>query len=202
MTTTERPEKERFLLSIRFTGFKPYIPHALTAGQKLTDFLTKLTLRANYIAGGDFSRLTVPFKAVTTDILSGEKILLDRGNLADAMRATMAFPLAFTGVQNDGMILMDGGMVDPVPSDVVRAMNPNLDLVIAINTTSPLLPKEMINDPVDIANQVTTIMTMDKLAEGLRRADLVITPELNDYNSTDFKAVETLIQKGYEAPKS
>jgi NTE family protein len=199
MLPTQRPEKERFLLSVRFDGYKPYIPHALTAGQKLTDLLTRLTLKANYVSGGDFDRLKIPFRAVTTDIVSGRKVVLSKGNLSDAMRSTMAFPLAFTGVELENMILMDGGMVDPIPIDVVQEIDNDLDLYVAANTTSDLLPKEKIGNPVDIANQVTSIMTMDKLSNGLRSADVTIKPQLTLHSSTDFDHVTQLVELGYRA---
>jgi NTE family protein len=199
MFLTQRPEKDRFLLSLRFNGVKPYIPPALTAGQKLSSLLARLTLKADYISGGDFSRLEIPFRAVTTDIVTGDKIVLSGGNLADAMRSTMAFPLAFTGVESGKRLLMDGGIVDPVPVDVVKSMRNDLDLVIAVNTTSALLPKEEINNPVDIANQVTSIMTLDKLKTGLEEADIIIAPDLTLYSSTDFGDVDKIIDLGYEA---
>lgn len=199
MFTTQRPEKDRFLASVRFDGWKPSIPRALTAGQKLSALLIKLTLQANYISGGDFSRLKVPFRAITTDIVSGREVVLSKGNLADAMRATMAFPLAFTGVEKDEMLLMDGGIVDPMPVEVVRDIDRRLDMVIAVNTASELLPREEIANPVDIANQVTSIMAMDKLEAGLEAADLVITPDIEAYLSTDFKEAAALVERGYRA---
>lgn len=199
MFLTSRSERERSILSIRLDGFRPYIPQALTAGQKLTDLLTRLTLKANYRSNCDFSRLSIPFLAVTTDIVHGRKYLFDHGNLSDAMRATMAFPLAFTGVDQDSMILMDGGMVDPIPSDIVRSMSSDLDLIIAVNTASDLLDKDQISDPIDIANQVTSIMTIDKLRAGLDLADIVIEPEISGYSSTSFDQIDSLIERGYRA---
>jgi len=201
MLLTQRPEKERFLLSVRFNGFIPYIPQALTAGQKLSDLLTRLTLRANYVSGGDFSKLKIPFRSITTDIVHGRQEILSKGNLADAMRSTMAFPLAFTGVEYGDKILMDGGMLNPVPIDIVSDIDRNLDLLIAINTTSDLLPKEKITNPIDIANQVTSIMTMDKMIEGLEKADVIITPEISPYSSTDFNKSKELTKRGYIAGK-
>lgn len=199
MFLTQRPEKERYLISIRFDGFKPYIPHALTAGQKLTDLLTSLTARANYISGGDFNSLSIPFTAVTTDIVSGEKFLFREGNLATAMRATMAFPLAFTGIERDSMILMDGGIVDPIPVDAIPKVDGNFDLRVTVNTTSDLLPKDKINNPIDIANQVTSIMQTDDINAGMKAADIVILPPVHDYLAVDFDRADSLIAIGYRA---
>lgn len=199
MFLTQRQEKERYFLSIRFDGFKPYFPQAFTAGQKLSDLLSLLTLRANYISGGDFKKLKYPFCSVTTDIISGQQVNLTDGYLADAIRATMAFPLAFTGVESGNRLLMDGGIVNPIPVSAIPDDNNDLNIIVAINTTSDLLDKEAITDPIDIANQVTTIMQNDNIEDGLNLADLVITPELNGYHSNDFNFDSELIELGYQA---
>jgi NTE family protein len=196
---TQRPEKDRYLLAIRFDGFRPFIPQGLTAGQKLTDLISRLTVEAGYISGGYFEKLQIPYNTVTTDIVSGREIVLKKGNLADAIRATMAFPLAFTGIETEGMILMDGGMVNPIPVDVVRELDPDLDLIIAVNTTSDLLKKDDIKTPIDIANQVTSIMTMDKKEASLNSAEVIIKPDIEEYPSSGFGDVEELINHGYLA---
>lgn len=199
MFTTQRPEKERYVVSIRFDGIMPHIPKALTSGQVLSDLMLRYTLKPNYLSGGDFSRLKIPYRAVTTDIVSGKEIVLAGGNLADALRSTMAFPLAFTGVETDDRILMDGGMLNPIPVDIVADLDPTLDMYIAVNTTSDLLAKDQISDPIDIANQVTTIMSMDKKEQALASADIVIAPDIAEYTAADFDRCDSLIQRGYEA---
>lgn len=199
MFLTQRMEKERYLLSIRFDRFKPYFPQALTAGQKLSDLLSALTLRANYISGGDFRKLNKSFCSVTTDIITGEQVNLTNGYLADAIRATMAFPLAFTSVESGNRLLMDGGIVNPIPVSAIPNDNNDLNLIVAVNTTSDLLSKEAITNPIDIANQVTTIMQNNNMEDGLKMADLVITPELNGYHSNDFNSVSELVSLGYQA---
>ena len=197
MFLTQRQDRDRHLLSVRFDKLKPYIPQALTAGQKLTSLLTSLTIKPNYLTGGDFSRFPIPFKTVCTDIISGREEIIDSGSLAEAMRASMAFPLAFTGVERGQKILMDGGMMKPVPVDIVRGMSDTVDFVVAVNTTSPLLGKEELSTPIDIANQVTSIMTADQLADQLSRADHIIEPPLEAFTSTDFENIDSLIDIGY-----
>ncbi len=194
---TQREEQDRYLFSIRFDGYKPYIPRALTVGQRLTAYLTDLTIRADYGCAGNFDYLPIPFRAVATDIGDGSKAVLKSGNLADAMRASIAFPLAFAPVELDGKYLMDGGMVDPIPVNICRRMG--ADYVIAVNTASPLLPVENIDNPVDIANQVTTIMTQNALAEQLRGADYILTPLIDSLESLDFDMIDTLVALGYKA---
>jgi NTE family protein len=197
MFVTQRQERDRHLLMLRFDGFRPRIPRGLTSGQKLTSVLNSLTSRAVYRAGGDFTKLPIPFRAVTTDIVNGKMVVLASGSLADAMRATMAFPLAFTGIERGKEILMDGGMVAPVPVDIARTIGDSGAFTVAINLTSPLLAKEHLQSPLDIANQVTSIMSADKLNKQLESADFVITPDLHGFTSADFDAKDTLIACGY-----
>ncbi len=199
MLQTRRRERGRDLLSIRFNGVIPMIPQALTSGQQFSTFLTTLTTRATYRAAGDFSRLPIPFATVSTDVISGRKRVLRHGSLADAMRATMAFPLAFTGLDIDGELLMDGGMVDPIPVDVARELCDTVDYVVAINTASPLVARDELITPVDIANQVTTIMTADKLRNALQEADFVMSPVPEAIRSTEFRMSDSLIGLGYRA---
>ncbi len=199
MFLTQRVDRGRHLFSIRFDGFKPVIPRALTAGQKLTSILTNWTTRANYHAGGNFDNLAIPFKTISTDIVSGEEVVLESGSLSDAMRATMGFPLAFTPLDKGERLLMDGGMVTPIPVELVKSMSDSISFTVAVNTVSPLLKKEELLTPVDIANQVTSIMTADRLKEQLDKADYTIKPPLNDIGMSDFESKERLIEIGYES---
>lgn len=197
MLFTQREERDRYLLLIRFDGFKPYIPQALAAGQRLTSLLTDLTIRANYICNGDFDNLPIPYRALATDIGDGTAVCIDHGNLANAMRASMAFPLAFTAVELENRHLMDGGIKTPIPVDFCRKMG--ADYVIAVNTASTLLPVDEIDNPVDIANQVTSIMQQEALDEQLERADFIITPTIDGIANFNMDLQDSLIALGYSA---
>lgn len=190
----QREESEGALFQIRWDGLKPHIPAGLTSAQKLTNLFADLTFQADYFSGSKFDHLKIPFRSVTTDLVSGQKIVLDSGELALALRATMAVPLAITPVPYQKMLLVDGGLVDPVPVEVVKQMG--ADLVLAVNTSAALLSQEKIKDPLDIASQSASIMTLHKRKESLQAADLVIEPNLTGFSSTDFAQAESLIQIG------
>jgi NTE family protein len=191
---TQREEREKSFVKLRFDGFKPYIPQALTSGQKISNLLTNLTMRANFLARSDFDRLKIPFRSVTTDLVSGKEVVLGSGDLAEALRATMAVPLAFTPVEKEGMLLVDGGLVDPIPVEVVKEMG--AEVIIAVNTSADLLPKEKIDTPLDIADQTTTIMSLNKKTEQLNSADVIISPDLIKYSAVDFSHIPELIVIG------
>jgi NTE family protein len=190
----QREEAEGVLFEIHWDGFKPEIPSGLTSAQKLTNLFTDLTFKAGYFSDSDFDQLRIPFHAITTDLISGEKVVLDSGELALALRATIAVPLAVTPLAQAGKLLVDGGLVDPVPVDEVKKIG--ADRVIAVNTSSTLLPEEKIKDPLDIATQSVSIMSLEQKNKSLKLADLVIEPDLTGFSATDFTTADTLITLG------
>jgi NTE family protein len=203
---SQREESEGSLFQFRLDGFKPYVPTALTSGQKLSNLFTNLTMRASFSSQwfaqsqSNFDCLKIPFRAVTTDLVTGERVILDSGDLAQALRATMAVPLVFAPVEMGERLLVDGGLVDPVPVEVARQMG--ADVVIAVNTVSPLLPAAKIKNPLDIANQTTSIMSLRKKEEELKKADFVLNPELSDFSAMDFGNVGRLISLGEDTADS
>jgi len=203
---SQREEKEGSLFQFRLNGLTPYIPSALTSGQKLTNLFTNLTMRANLSSKwfkepySSFDNLEIPFRAVTTDLVTGEKVVINSGDLAQAMRAAMTFPLAFSPVEMGEFLLVDGGLVDPLPVDVTKEMG--ADVVIAVNTVSSLLPADKIKNPWDVANQATSIMSLPRLQEELKQADYVITPNLQKFSSTDFNRASDLIALGETTAES
>jgi NTE family protein len=206
---SQREESEGSLFQFRLDGLKLYTPLALTSGQKLSNLFTNLipprakaSFSSEWFAQSqsNFYDLKIPFCAVTTDLVTGERVVLDSGDLAQALRATMAVPLAFNPVEMGERLLVDGGLVDPVPVEVVKQMG--ADLVIAVNTVSSLLPAGKIKNPLDIANQATSIMTLQKKEEELKKADLVITPQLSEFSAMDFGDVTKLIRSGEDSADS
>lgn len=197
---SQREEGEGSLFQFRLDGLKPYVPTALTSGQKLSNLFTELIMRASFSSKwfaqpqSDFDNLKIPFRAVTTDLVSGERVVLDSGDLAQALRATMSVPLAFTPVEIGERLLVDGGLVDPVPVEVAKQMG--ADVVIAFNTISPLLPAGKIKNPIDVANQTISIMSLQKKDEELKKADFVINPEISEFSAMDFGNADKLIKLG------
>jgi NTE family protein len=191
----QKQERDRALLQIRFKNFKPYIPPALTAGQKLLTVLSDLTMRATYGASGGFDHLRIPFRAVATDLHSGEAIAIGEGDLAEAMRASTAVPFLFAPLPSQGRLLADGGLVNNIPVDVARQ---RVDFVIAVDATSKLRPKDDLASPWEMADQLTTIMQRDRNEAQRQNADVLITIEEKHRTSSDFSAIDSLIDLGYQ----
>ena len=187
-------------LQIRFEGFRADLPSAWTGGQKFSQFLWNMTARATFLAHEDFDRLPVRFRAVTTDLLTGQQVVLSEGDLAEAIQASAAVPLFFSPVQRSGQWLVDGGLLDPVPVDVLRQMG--ADFVIAVNISGQLRPEHKLKSVVEIADQATTIMMIAAKEAQLRDADFVITPDLGGHGSMDFSRLEPLIAQGEKATRA
>lgn len=194
---SRRHEKDEAMMELRFDGWKPRIPSAITSGQKLSHFLADLTRAADYESKGDFDRLKIPLRVVATDIVTGERVVIKNGNLADALRSTVAVPLAFTPWEQGGRLLADGGLLDPIPVDVARDLG--MDIVVAVNVTSPLLPREQLSEPMALANQATSIMVWERQHEQLSHADYVVQPALDSLGNLDFGRIDSSIALGYEA---
>lgn len=194
---SKKQERDRLLFQIRFDGLKPHIPRALSPGQRIQSIFTELTMQANYVSGISFDDLRIPFRAVCTDLYSGDKVVLSEGDLAEAMRASMAVPLLFTPVPWQGKLLVDGGLLDNIPVDAVREFP--VDLVIAIDASSGLRRKGDLNAPWEIADQVTTIMQQDRNASSRHQADLVIDIDRVVATNMDFSKIDSLILAGRAA---
>ena len=190
----KKQEQDRLLLQIRLDGLKPYIPPALTPGQRLQNVLTQLTLKSLYASSQSFDEFRIPFRAISTDLYSGQKVVLSQGDLAEAMRASLAFPLLFTPVPLNGKLLADGGLVDNIPVDEVKKFP--VDLVIAVDATSNLRKEHQLNAPWEIADQVTTIMQRDRNEQSRNMADFLIRLEDDARVNTDFSNLDSLILMG------
>jgi NTE family protein len=203
----ERPEQSfrkkeddfQHLIPIEFgLNFKKggiVLPPGLIAGSKL-GFVLDTTMLPCSVA--NFDELRIPFRAVATDIQTGNPVVLSKGSLARSIRASMAIPAIFTPVEIDGNLLVDGGEAQNLPVQTVRAMG--ADIVIAVNVGSsgaekarkPTNVGEMIGRLIDLPLQQNTMASA-------RLADVVITPNLDGYTSADFASGTEMIPLGYQA---
>ena len=149
-----------------------------------------------------FDRMPIPFRAVATDLVSGEAVVFEHGELAAVMRASMSVPAAFAPVEIGGRLLVDGGLVDNLPVDVVRRMG--ADIVIAVNIGTPLLPREELGSIFGIGMQMLNILTEQNVRASiasLKASDVLIVPDLAKVTSVDFKLGRDAIARGAEATR-
>ncbi len=199
-----KQEQRRLLTdaAIGVQGGKIQLPQGLLQGQNLLLLLQELALPAAGIH--DFDRLKVPYRAVATDIATGNPVVLGSGDLAKAMRASMSIPSALVPVKLDDKLLVDGGVSDNLPIDVVRKLC-QPDVIIAVDVGAPLAPTNELTSVLSITNQLTTILTVrnvEQQVKTLGNEDVLIVPDLKDLSSTDFDRSPEAVIIGYDAAQT
>jgi len=190
----QKVTEDKAILTLRLNGFSPIIPTSINTGHKLSNFLNILTLQAPVHTQNSFDDLKIKFRAVCTNLLTGNPVVIDNGSLSQAMRASSSVSFFLSPVLMDSMILVDGGLVANIPVKI--ALELGADIVIAVNTTSTLRSREELELPWIIADQVISI-PMKLLNENqMSYADVVITPDIQERSATDFSDVDLLIKSG------
>jgi NTE family protein len=174
------------------------LPLALNNGQQVDFLLARIT--APYGSMTTFDDLPTPFRTVAVDLLSAQEVILDRGSLADALRATMSLPGVFPPIERDGRVLVDGGALNNVPADVVRAMGANV--VVAINVSSTADPREASRSLLGLMSQSIDVMMQANTRDTLKNADIVMVPPLEKFGSLDWRKSRELADAGYRAAEA
>ncbi len=195
----QKVTEDRAIFSLRLDGLNPILPTSFNDGQKLSNFLNIIAFNAPLHSETSFDLLAIKFRAVCTDLVTGNMVLMDRGSLSNALRASSSVTFFLAPIKMDSLLLVDGGLVANIPVDVAR--NNGGDFVIAVNTTSDLWPEENLSTPWIVADQIVSIPMKLNNTEQLAKADFVISPKLNNILLTDFNRVDSLIMLGYNAAK-
>ncbi len=176
------------------------LPRGLIQGQRLGQVLRELTEASASIR--NFDELPIPFRAIASDIVTGERVVLAGGDLTQALRASMSVPGIFAPVTIDGRSLVDGGIVGNLPVETIRDMN--VDIVIAVDVEFPLYRPEQLNSAVDISAQVLTILIQKETRrqiESLGDDDILIRPDLGQFGSSNFAEIAWAIEPGEAAAR-
>lgn len=192
----EEQENPRWIeFGLGAAGLK--VPNAYISGQNL---LVALRERTAYVgARKSFDELPVPFRAVATDAETGAMVVLDRGRLADAMRASMAVPGAFAPYSIDGRLLIDGFASRNLPVSVVQDMG--VDVVIAVDVRAELLPAEKLTNPITMAEQLLAILSQRDTLEQIKTLgarDVLVRLKLPGFYSGSFRDALAIAQHGYD----
>ena len=171
------------------------LPRGAVIGSQIELFFGDLV---RFYSGG-FDDLVIPFRAVATDIATGEMVVLDRGSLVGAMRGSMSVPGVFAPYPLGDKLLVDGMLVRNLPVDIARRMG--ADVIIAVNVGSTLLPRERIRDALTVTGQMVAILTEQNVQASLKElgtADVLVDvqPELGDFSTGNFAEAAATIPKG------
>lgn len=181
------------------SGFR--LPVGLVQGNRLQALLQDWT---SAVPGSvAFDRLPIPYRAIATDLRTGQKVVLDHGSLPQAIRASMALPGLFAPADIDGRTLVDGGIVSNLPIETARDMGANV--VIAVDIGSPLRPLDALASPADVMQQMIGILihqNVERQREQLQAGDVLIQPALGSLSFTDFANASQAIAAGAAATRA
>ncbi|MFO1489798.1 MAG: patatin-like phospholipase family protein [Kiritimatiellia bacterium] len=190
-------EDQRYLFELGFKdgGFR--VGTGMAAGQKFNNIMQFITLRT--MGTTDFDRLPIPFRAVATDLRSGEPFVIKAGNLPTAMRASMAVPGAFTPVEIDGHLLVDGGIVDNLPVDVVKTMGAEFIIAVDVGSDADKVSDETLKSLAGILGRTYAIAQRPEQMSMYKLADIGIQPNLEGFTATQFDRAAKIIPAGEKA---
>jgi NTE family protein len=176
------------------------LPKGVISGVAIEAFFRKLAEPA--VGVNDFQKLPIPFRAVAADIETGEAVVIDRGSVAHAMRASMSVPGAIAPVEINGRLLVDGGIANNLPIDEARKLC--ADVVIAVNIATPPLKRAEITSALSVAAQLVNFLgkaTVDQQLRNLTERDILIAPDLGDISAASFERSADAIRIGAEAAR-
>jgi NTE family protein len=171
------------------------LPPGLNSGHQVNLLIDRETLPFSGIKS--FDELPIPFRCVSTEIVSGKAYVFRNGSLSDAMRATMSIPGVFAPVRRDNQIFVDGGLVDNLPTDVVRKMG--ADVVIAVHLQiAPAAAKE-IQSAFSVLGRSVELVIAETEIRGMAGADLIVKADVEKFSTSDYQKTDELIKVGYDA---
>jgi NTE family protein len=192
-----RRRDARYLAELNFNRLTPELPTGMWSGQKLTQVFDRYTTERVLAAGYDFDRLHIPFRAVATDLLTGKPHVFRNGRMTEAFRASSAIPMIFTPVEKDGTLLVDGGLVDNLPADLAREMG--AEVIIAVDTTAPLLEKNQIRSFLDVMDQTMSLTMKASVDRNVRHVDLMLRPDLTGFSYSSYGQIGDIVPRGEKA---
>lgn len=203
---SQRRKEEDFELSpVLQLGFRDgefRLPSGAVSTRSLEVLLLRrYTLSTRHLA--TFDGLPTPFRAVATDMETGQAVVMEHGDLAAALRASMSVPGVFSPLDVNGQLLGDGGLVNNLPVDVARRMG--ADVVIAVNIGTPLAGRDTLGSVLGITAQMVNILTEQNVQASvatLTTNDLLLLPPLGQLTSADFNRAAELVQLGNDYAKS
>ena len=192
----EKTEYGRYLLNLDFIKGKPKVKSSLLKDQNLRVFLSEIMYPAYNMS--DFDKLPIPFRAVATDLVNGQIVVMDQGSLELAVRASMSIPSIFQPIPYKETLLVDGGVVDNFPTDIAKELG--ADIIIGSDVGGGLLPIERLDNIATILFQTSMLTSKLKDTENRALCDILIDHVENlSYSTSDFSAATNIYTQGQKA---
>ena len=183
---------------LEFRAGRPYLQSPVASEPRVNALINQLLLRPNLRAAGDFDSLPIRFRAVATDMQTKESVVLGDGDLAEAVRASIAIPVVFMPVERQGRLLVDGSMSDDVPVGVARSLGARR---VIVSDASASLADSAARGGATLGYLIDALFTQPP--DSLGPDDLRIAPNVRDFGALEFsdEAAGPLIDSGYRAAK-
>jgi len=188
----DKEDLDRYIISFPIKPKGIQIPAGIVKGHNITNLFERYSIE--FHDQKDFKKFPIPFVCIATDLETGEAIVLDKGDISQALRASMAIPTVFTPVEIDGKLLADGGMVNNFPVREVIKMG--ADIVIGVDVQTGPRSKEELNSINDIINQTISLMAKKEFLKNRKLCDIYIKPNIKGFSTSSFNQADTLIQLG------
>ncbi len=188
----QKETSEKYAITLPIKNWKVGLPVALSKGQNLLNEMTKLTRNVHNI--DDFKKLPIPFYCIATDIETGDKIILEKGFLPLAVMASGAFPTLLDPVEIDNRILVDGGIVDNFPIDIMKQKG--VDVIIGVDVQDKLENRENLDSAPKMVMQIISFQMYDESQENKENTDIYMHPNIKGYSVMSFDKARELINEG------
>ncbi|TDQ28757.1 patatin-like phospholipase family protein [Tenacibaculum caenipelagi] len=188
---------EKYAVTLPIKNGNLGLPLGLSKGQNVLNFLTELLAPVDEI--DDFSQLPIPFYCVATNIETGEEEILENGSLPLALRASAAFPSLLNPVDIDGKLLVDGGVVNNFPVDVMKKKG--VDIIIGVSVQGELLKREELTSVASLLLQIINFQMYKKSDEQVELLNVYIRPDVIEYSVISFDRKIGILVEGEKKAK-
>jgi len=188
----EKEYGEKALISFPVMKRKIGLPKAVSKGQNMLNMLLELFSETENIS--DFSTFQIPFFSIATDVETGGQVLLEKGSLPIALRASGSFPTLLNPVQIGDKLLIDGGVANNFPVDVMREKG--VDVIIGVDVQGRLYEKEKLTSVVAILNQIVSYKMYNQRELDKNKIEVYIHPDISKYNVVDFDKKIEILKEG------
>ncbi len=195
LSVLDRETSEKYLLSFDVFEDKINAPDAFNKGQYMLKEMSFLTFPAH--GDTNFSEFPIPFLCIAVDLITGEEVVLEHGDLTEALRASVSLPSRFSPYKINGKTYVDGGVRDNLPIAILKDKK-NMDFVIASNVQGRLYTEEELNSILKILEQVSSFANTIGYKEQVKKADLMIKIPVTQFSIIDYQQADTIIKLGYQ----
>lgn len=192
----DKQDLDRYVISFPIKPKGIQIPAGIVKGQNIINLFDRHSIE--FHDKTDFRKFPIPFVCIATDLETGDAVVLDKGNIAEALRASMSIPTVFTPIEIDGKLLADGGMINNFPVEEVVKMG--ADIVIGVDVQTGPRSKDKLTSIEDIINQTVSLMAKKEFIKNRKLCDIYIKPNITGYTVGNFEKADSLIKRGEQIP--